>query len=197
MSFVVCTAERGRGGRRPIAIDARYVRERPSGIGSMVQALVRRVPALMPDMSFLLLRHPLARGQLSDAPNVREVTVHAEANGPGTLLALPRLVNLADVDLFHATFNILPSSLPMPSVVTIHDLMWLTEPALCGAEGAWGQVQTAFYRNGIRRALRDATMIITISEATRDEIRRVAPDASDRCRTVYHGVDPAIRPSSA
>jgi glycosyltransferase involved in cell wall biosynthesis len=178
-----------------IAIDARYVRERPSGIGAMVEAVVRRVPALMPDVQFLLLRHPRASGPLSPSANVREVVVKAEANGPGTLLALPSIVDLRGVRLFHATFNILPARLPMRTVATIHDVMWLTHPELCRSAGVRGRVEGAFYANGIRRALRDATRIIAVSAATRAEIAALDAAAGRRTTVIHHGLDPAFRPA--
>jgi glycosyltransferase involved in cell wall biosynthesis len=177
-----------------IAIDARYVRERPSGIGAMVEALVRLVPPLMPEQRFLLLRHPRAPKPLSREPNVSERTVRAEANGPATLLALPRFVDLSGVRLFHAPFNILPAGLPMPTIATVHDLMWLTDPALCGARGVWGLVQTAFFRNGIRRALRCATRIIAVSTATRRAIAAAEPQAAQRTVVIEHGIDAAFAP---
>ena len=40
-----------------VMLDARYLREKPSGIGSYVQALVERVPALAPDDRFTLWAH--------------------------------------------------------------------------------------------------------------------------------------------
>jgi alpha-1,3-rhamnosyl/mannosyltransferase len=162
----------------------------------MVDALLRRVPVLLPDVSFLLLRHPLARRPLSIEPNVREVTVSCEANGPASLFALAKLVDLSRVDVFHAPSNILPAAMPMRTVVTVHDLMWLTDPRLCGASGLWGRVQTWFYGNGLRRALWQADHVIAISEATRDEIVTCAPSAAHRCTVIPHGVDPRFRPSA-
>lgn len=178
-----------------IAIDARYIRERPSGIGAMVEALVREVPARMPDVTFLLLRHPLGPCPLSTAPNVQDVTVSFEANGPGTLFMLPSRVNLTGVDLFHAPFNTLPAGLPMRTVVTIHDIMWVTDPSLCGAEGLWGHVQSWFYRNGIQRAITRADHLIAISQATRNEVIDYHPAAAARCTAIPHGVDPKFTPS--
>ena len=43
-----------------IAIDARYVREKPSGIGAYVRALVARLPDLAPNDHFFFWAHPLA-----------------------------------------------------------------------------------------------------------------------------------------
>lgn len=175
-----------------IAIDARYVRERPSGIGAMVDALVRMVPRLMPDQKFLLLRHPLARNRLSDQPNVREITVQAEANGPTSMWMLPRLIDLSRVRLFHSPFNTLPAGLGMKTVTTIHDLMWLQQPELCRSRGLWGHVETAFYAHGLRRALHRSDRLIAISHATLAAIGRADRRAAARTTVVQHGIDPAF-----
>ena len=39
-----------------VVIDARYVRDRPSGIGNYTTALVKRLPGLAPDVSDSNLR---------------------------------------------------------------------------------------------------------------------------------------------
>lgn len=179
-----------------IVLDARYVRERPSGIGAMVDELVRRVPELMPDERFVFLRHPKARSPLSTSPNTRDVVVAAEANGPATAFFLGRVADLSGARLFHAPFNILPRGLRMPTVVTIHDLMWLDTPELCRSPGAWGRVETAFYGTGIRHALARATRILAPSHATARAIQRRSRDAFARTVVVPHGVDPVFAPEA-
>lgn len=182
---------------RPIVFDARYVRERPSGIGAMVDELVRRLPALLPDERFHFLRHPAAREPLSTAPNATEETVTAEANGPGTLFTLPLVQRLRSAKLFVAPANILPFAMPCPSVVTVHDLMWLDTPELCRSSGPWGTVETAFYGAGLRNTLRSATAILCPSEATKDAIARRSSRAAERTTVVPHGVDLAFHTLAA
>jgi glycosyltransferase involved in cell wall biosynthesis len=80
-------------------------------------------------------------------------------------------------------------------VVTVHDLMWLTDPALCGAEGPWGRVQIAFYRDGLKRTLRRAARILAVSNATKQAIAAVDQAASSRTEVIAHGVDPAFSPA--
>jgi glycosyltransferase involved in cell wall biosynthesis len=180
-----------------IVIDARYVRERPSGIGAMVQAIVERVPRLMPEESFLLLTHPRANHPISGEPNVQERVVRAEANGPITLALLSQAVDLRGARLFHATYNIMPAGLSMPVVTTIHDVMWLSHPQLCRSPGPWGHVEQAFYGQGLRQALRGSARLIAVSEATRREIGAIAPGAAGRTVVIPHGLDPAFRPAAS
>lgn len=177
-----------------ICIDARYIGPRPSGIGEAVRGLVDHAPALAPDLRFLLLRHPEAGGPLSTAPNVTETVVRAAANGPATMWWLARTVSLAGVDLFHAPANIQPARLPMPCVTTVHDLMWLTHPQWAARPGWRGRVDRAFYAHGLRRALRDAARIATVSAATRDAVYAVDPAAAARTRVTLSGVGLAFRP---
>jgi glycosyltransferase involved in cell wall biosynthesis len=179
-----------------VCIDCRYIRERPSGISPLVQALVDHLPRLAPDLRFLLLRHPNAPARLSAAPNVTETVVTQEANGPATLLWLARVVDLSGVDLFHATFNILPAGLKMPAVVTLCDVMWIKHADWARSAGLWGHVETVFYRRGLWHALERATRLAAISQATKDEIGTVCPSAFDRTRVTLLGVAPDFRPLS-
>jgi glycosyltransferase involved in cell wall biosynthesis len=180
--------------RKTICIDARYIRERPSGIAAYVQALVDHAPAMCPEVDLLFLKHPKGPARLSAAPNVREVVVHHEANGPATLLWLPRVVDLRGVDLFHATFNILPAGLTMKSLVTLCDVMWIKHPAWARAPGWLGHLETLFFRRGIRQALRSATRIAAISEATRQEIGTVDRRALAKTSVTLLGISEDFRP---
>lgn len=178
-----------------IALDCRYIRERPSGIGPYVQGLVDHLPGLAPDLHFLLIKHPLAPARLSLAPNVHEVVAPYDPNGPETMWLLPRLFDFRGVRLYHGTFNIQPAGLPVPSMITLCDVMWMTHPERCRKPGPWGAVETFFYQHGIRRTLREAVRIHTISEATKREIGRLDPAAEARTRVMHFGVADGWRPA--
>jgi glycosyltransferase involved in cell wall biosynthesis len=177
-----------------VSIDCRYIRERPSGIGAYVQALVDRLPALAPAARFQLWVDPRATLPLSPLPNVRERTVRAPANGLSTLLTPSRLVDLSGIDVLHAPFNILGRGIACPTVVTIHDLMWLESPALSEGLSPATPFKAAFYRDGILRALRTATRLVAISHSTADVITRRAPGSSRRVRVIPHGIEARFRP---
>jgi glycosyltransferase involved in cell wall biosynthesis len=177
-----------------VCIDCRYIGPRPSGIAELVRGLIDHVPQLAPDLRFLLLRHPAHPGPLSDAPNVVEQVVWQAANGPATMWWLAEVVDLTRVDLFHATFNIMPAGLPMPCVVTIHDIMRLTHPAWC-RPGPRGVVERLFYGHGLRRAVRCADAIAAISAATATQIAAYHPAAAERTSVTLSGVSDHFRPA--
>lgn len=155
--------------------------------------MITCLPDMAPDLRFVLLRNPAGGIRLSTASNVVERDVGAPANGPVTMWGLSRIVDFADVDLFHATFNIMPAGLPVPCVTTIHDIMWLTNPAWCRT-GLRGLVEKAFYGHGIRRALRSSRAIATVSRASADAIAAYAPYAAGRTHVTLSGVSPRFRP---
>jgi glycosyltransferase involved in cell wall biosynthesis len=177
-----------------IAIDCRYIRERPSGISPYVQALVDHLPELAPDLRFLFLKHPNGPARLSKAPNTREVVYPYEATGPMTMWGMPFTLDLRGVSLFHATFNVMPAGLRTKTVTTVHDVMWVQHPDWCRVPGPWGRVETFYYNHGIRRALRRSARIATISDASRDEIARVHPPAAPKTRVTKLGIAEDWRP---
>jgi glycosyltransferase involved in cell wall biosynthesis len=170
-----------------IAVDCRYIGPRPSGIGECVAALVRHLPELAPDCEFTFLRNALREEPLSGAANVRELAVRSPANGPVTLLHLPLAADLKGIDLFHAPANILPGGLTMPAITTVHDVMWLTHPQWCNPS-PWGRIERRFYGHGIRRALARSALVATVSEASRDAICAIAPEAEGRLAVTLSGV---------
>lgn len=176
-----------------ICVDCRYIGPRPSGIGKVQQALVDYLPGLAPDVEFVFLKRPDAPAHLSPAGNVREVVVHAAANSPATMWWLPFKAPLEDVDLFHATFNIMPAGLAMPCVTTVHDIMWLTNPDWCKARFS-RSLERRFYRHGINRALRRAAAITTVSEASRQELLHWHPDLAGRVHAALLGAAGEYRP---
>jgi glycosyltransferase involved in cell wall biosynthesis len=182
------------GSREPIrvSLDARYVREKPSGIGAYVQALVERLPDLAPTDHFFFWAHPLGPRPLSRAANTSEAIVQAGPNSPWPLLWPERHVSFADVDLFHGPHNLMPRGLSCPSVVTIHDVMAIERPGL-HLQGLERVVKSFYYPQAIWRALRHATRLIAQSKATADRICAVCPEAAARLSVIWLGLDAEFR----
>ena len=175
-----------------IAIDSRYVRERPSGIGAYLEALIARIPGLAPEIQFLLWTHPDAARPLSVAANVEEAVVRPEPNSLWTLLWPDRYGRL-DVDLFHAAHTVLPRRLPMATVVTIHDLLALEWPRL-HRSGWEGRVKRLYYPGAVRHALKRATRLVTTTSAIADRVLHFCPAARSRIVVVPMACDPVFRP---
>ena len=175
-------------------IDSRYVRARPSGIGAYVEALVQRLPALAPEARFHLWAHPEATA--SPAPNVSRKVVAAPADGLRTLLWPTLLDPLRPDDVIHFPYSLLGRGIPCASVVTVHDLMWLEQPSWVDSRPLLRRVRQPFYQAGMKQAIARATRIMTVSHATADRIRALAPGSASRIRVTPNAVSAQFQPPS-
>ncbi len=177
-----------------VALDARYVREKPSGIGTYVQALVARVPALAPADHFTFWAHLLAERPLSRAANTAEFTVRPGPNSPLTIWWPEHYASFREIDVFHGPHNLLPRKIPCPSVVTVHDVMALERPKL--HLRGWERIaKGVYYPQAVRRALEHATRLIAPSQATADCICALVPSAASRLHVILEAADAPFRPA--
>ncbi len=177
-----------------VAIDARYIREKPSGIGVYVQALVDRLPYEAASDQFVFWANRLAARPLSPAPNTRDVTVGPLPNSPWPLLWPGRYASLDDLDVFHSPHNLLPRGVPCATVVTVQDVMAIERPGL-HLQGLERVVKSAYYPQAVWRALREATRLIAPTAATADRVRAIAPDAMPRLRVIWEAADSGFQPA--
>jgi glycosyltransferase involved in cell wall biosynthesis len=181
-----------------IAFDARYISTTETdvlpagGIGRYSYHLLRWMCDLDVDLELLLIvpgrnRRPIfPRSKVK----IREIPFQSSANSFSTLFRLAGMIDFADQDLFHSPFNMMPLNLPCPSVVTLHDIMWLTQPELCAGFLPERILAGTLYQFGIKKALHMADHIITISEASRNEIVHYKPEVGNRISVIHHGMDP-------
>ncbi len=183
-------------GGKPIrvALDARYVREKPSGIGAYVEALVDRLPALGEDDQFLFWKYRLKQGLLSRAPNTTEVTVRHGPNSPWTIFWPRHYARFAEIDVYHNPHNLMPCGLTCPTVVTIHDTMAIDRPEL-EAGGLERAMRSFYYGQAIWRAIHRATRLIVPSQATADRICALAPEAARRITVIWQGAESCFQPA--
>ncbi|AEG61871.1 glycosyltransferase family 4 protein [Desulforamulus ruminis] len=96
-------------------------------------------------------------------------------------------VNSKETDLFHGP-NYLVPKLDIPTVVTIHDLSTIVNPK-------WHLPQRAARINkSIIRSLKNASQIITDSQAIRKEVLTYFGLPEDRVAAIHLGVDSVFRP---
>ncbi len=172
-----------------IAIDARSVSEKKSGIGNTTEALIRHLAPLAEDIELTLLRHPSAIEPLVDQKNVREIVIRGETKSVHTVLGRGIARRIGEQDLYHSPADIVPFGLTCPYVVTLHDLMWVEAPRLASAFVPVRIANGAWYAAHFWRAARGSRRIIAISQATADAIARVYPRYAHKVRVVRHGIE--------
>ncbi|MPZ14452.1 MAG: glycosyltransferase [Chloroflexi bacterium] len=107
-------------------------------------------------------------------------------------LNLPLPLDLATgrVDVFHAPDFALPPLRHGASVVTIHDLAFLTYPECADAR------LRAYLERVVPRSVARADYVVTVSENTRNDVICLLDVDPDRVIVVPGGVDPVFEPAS-
>lgn len=154
-----------------IGVDAREAfRNEPRGIGHYVRCLLREFPAVAPHEEFLLY-HQLPRpDSLTLGANQR--AVHADMPGgrfhAWERLQMPWRIRRDRLDVYHGTYNTLPPRWPLwrgaPMVLTLHDVIvtWWPDDL--------GDPFVRYARAVTPRVVRDAAVIVTVSEWSKKEI---------------------------
>jgi glycosyltransferase involved in cell wall biosynthesis len=179
-----------------IVVDARTLRGDPGGVASYTEALIEHLPAVLPEVPIVLLRHPRHPRALSRAPNVTEWVLGGKPNSPWTYFRMGSWLNarLSCDDLFHAPYRILPRGLNAKSAITIHDVMQIVCPELVFPNPIIRAVVQPFWSTAIRNAIRRADRILAVSQHSADDTLRVDPSCGPRLRVTLNGKSPSFRP---
>lgn len=185
-----------------VALDYLFLANRGGGIERYGRELPSELLALRDDLELTVVVSKTApdRGEFAWGGDVDWLRLGVDNHGRRQALAqfagLPARGVLKRWDLIHSVANVGPPRVPgMPTVVTVHDLIWHH------AGEDWGppEAVSAMRRNALRAA-RWATRIQADSRATRDDLVEVGAISPDKIDVVPLGVavarDPARTPAA-
>ncbi len=108
---------------------------------------------------------------------------------------LPRAVRKAKVELLHCTSNTAPLHCTVPLILTLHDIIYLTEKK--GNSRSFYQLLGWYYRRwNVPRIIDRCKQIITVSETARTNILNHFPQSGSRLTVVYNGCSNCYHPLS-
>ena len=159
-----------------VAIDARKLHD--FGIGTYVRNLVHQLARLDHETEYVLLCQP-GDSALAESlgANFHAVTERAGNYSFGEQFLVPFDLGRTGAQLFHAPHYVLPPLTPCRAIVTIHDCIHLRFPQYLPNRFA-----LTYARAQIWYALRRASRVLTVSEASKQDILRffdVPDDAQD------------------
>ncbi len=161
---------------------------RKTGIGWYTHELIDAVARQAPDDDVLVfpISWRTARMLRLDPPHRPNVSVTRKIAPARPLwamwdrVAFPPMEWLVNCDVFHATNFIAPPSRRVPTVVTVHDIGFVRSPE---------SVPPAIRRMArlLPTVLRRASVVVAISNFTRDELAWWLPDIADRISVIPPG----------
>jgi glycosyltransferase involved in cell wall biosynthesis len=100
-------------------------------------------------------------------------------------LTLPSLIRHKHIDVLHSPVNVLPAWLPRDcaGVVTLHDLAFLRFPDVLTRSKRF------YHRMFTVRSIRRATMVVAVSDSTKQDAVELVGVPAERVHTVYTCID--------
>jgi glycosyltransferase involved in cell wall biosynthesis len=166
-----------------IAIDARKLHD--YGIGTYVRNLIHWLGKLGGSDTYILLC------QRSDLAYVRSLGPQFEALEETAAnysvreqVTIPLALARARVDLFHAPHYVVSPLIRCPFVVTIHDCIHLRFP-----EYLPNRLAYAYARTMMRGSARRARRVLTVSQASKQDILHYLHVPAEKVEVIYNGLD--------
>jgi alpha-1,3-rhamnosyl/mannosyltransferase len=179
-----------------VALDGRVITPHFPGIGRLTYRLVEAMAEAAPQHAFTVFVTPgqddprFDLAQLAQAPNVVLREVAAPVFGLATQWRLPSALRAARADLFHATYWLTPWRPGVPTVLSLYDLIGLSQP------GAVPRARRLALALALRLALRTAGAVVTLSEWSRGDILARYGLSPDRVFVTPLAADPSFHPPS-
>lgn len=164
-----------------IVFDARHLND--FGIGTYIRNLLGGLGSIDRENRYFVVCLPAQRPLLPPLPNnFRCVPYRRTDAETADHIAFPAFLRRLTADLHHIPLNRVPWFMPMPYVVTVHDM---SRQLLAGT--GWRN-QMSLYR--ARRGLLRASRVIAVSGATRRNAENVMGIPHEKIRRIYNAPDP-------
>lgn len=176
-----------------IGIDARHLTyPQEGGFRSYTQSLVSALSRVDKDNEYILYTdRPSDEGAPGDNFRVRAVQGSMPVREQ---VAMPIALVRDRVDVAHFLCNTAPMLIRCPLVLTVHDVI----PCLPGQaprrdSNRKSRILDRYWKDVIPIAASRAARIITVSESSAEDIRRVLGVADEKITILHNGTDPAFR----
>ncbi|HMP73298.1 MAG TPA: glycosyltransferase family 1 protein [Kiritimatiellia bacterium] len=187
-----------------IAIDARWIYPKLSGIGLYTRELITALTQLDAPHRYTLLFHnpevmarTMAETGFSHDPRFLPRLLGADIFSPSNQWALPLLLRKLGVNLYHSTNYMTPLLMPasIKRIVTIHDLI----PLMFRDHAPRSKKNRLYpiYRRLMLHIGQHADAIITVSQSTRTDILNhlhLPPEQHAKIHVIPEGVHPRFSP---
>jgi glycosyltransferase involved in cell wall biosynthesis len=162
-----------------ILIDARKIKH--GGIGVYLKNLIAGV-SNFDDVKITALVYPESRQDVLELGAKEVIEVNTKLYSWDELFNLKKIVDFKKFDLFHTPHFTLPFGVPIPTVVTIHDTIHLSNPE------KW--YYPFLIKRFIKSALKRADKILTVSEASKRNLEKLYSKINSNIEVIPNAVDP-------
>lgn len=169
-----------------IGFDAKRLFSNYTGLGNYSRTLVENLSQLYPKNRYTLFAKRINNNNRTrfffQQENIK--TISPSSKLPfWRSYGIKKQIKEQKIDVFHGLSAELPFGLKTPSVVTIHDLIFETHPH------QYSKIDQAIYSYKAKRACKEATKIIAISETTKQDILQFYGVNENKVEVLYQTCD--------
>lgn len=177
-----------------IGFDAKRFFHNATGLGNYARNTVRGLAETFPEHRYVLYT-PRIGARFRTCADHPAVIVQEACPWSQTLpavwrsLGIPRAAKQDNLDIYHGLSHELPLlrfAPPTRTVVTMHDLLFLTHPHL------YPWLDRHVYTLKYRASCRHADLVVAISQKTAEDARDLFGIPEDRIRVAYQSCDPSF-----
>lgn len=171
-----------------VAIDVRHWND--FGFGTYIRNLVKALAKSSAGYRFTLIASEADRAELDGLPENFKVVFYEKVDTQKLEhIAFPLFLRRLGADLVHIPLNRIPTLMPKPYVVTVHDLSSLL---FADRDTLSENIRSYFFRRGLIRADR----VIAVSGSTRRDVCNLLSIPASKVRRIYNAIDPSFHNTS-
>jgi len=174
-----------------IGYDAKRIFHNASGLGNYSRDLVRILATCYPKNRYHLYNPK--KGKLNRWKALPSTTEHQPKclwrllptiwrQGP-----IVRQLKKDNIDLYHGLSGELPRGLDIPSVVTVHDLIFYRYPEL------YTSIDVTIHKKKVNHAVKTASKVVAISEQTKADLVQFTAVSDEKVEVIYQGCHPVFK----
>ncbi len=174
-----------------IGYDAKRLFHNASGLGNYSRDLVRILASHFPNNAYFLYNPK--KGKLNRWKSLTN-TFEKQPNGIWRRLhplwrqgPISHQLKNDGLDLYHGLSGELPRGLKIPSVVTVHDLIFYRYSKL------YKPIDVIIHKRKVNHAVQAATKVVAISEQTKSDLIEFTGISGDKIEVIYQGCHPVFK----
>jgi glycosyltransferase involved in cell wall biosynthesis len=174
-----------------IGYDAKRIFHNASGLGNYSRDLVRIVATHHPK-NYYRLYNPKKRTlnrwkALLNTTEIQPIGIWRWLHALWRQGPIVRQLKKDKIDLYHGLSGELPKGLDIPSVVSVHDLIFYRYPEL------YKSIDVTIHKKKVNHAVKTATKLIAISEQTKSDIVQFTGVSAEKIDVIYQGCHPIFK----
>lgn len=176
----------------------RLFRVKKHGMDMVALELIRNLQQIDTENEYFIFVKPDEdRECLKETSNFHIIELGGGPYPSWEQIALPKAAARCGCQLLHCTSNTAPVFTSIPSVVTLHDIIYLESVSLFKKGGTWYQKTGNMYRRYVvPRVVERSKKIITVSHFEKNRIRQFFgfTENDQRLVAIYNGVSEHFKP---